>query len=286
MVALDGSEKELRALSVAVALADIADADVHLVRVVRPVSQRTLAQAELLGVDAASVSDRPAVEREVAETALRLSADTEHPITWAVLEGSDVADALIQHATVRGSRAVVMGTRAASSVGLVLVGSVADRVMRECPRPVVLVPPGAAYMQGKRIHFRRILVPFDGSALAERCVDFLLSLPRASELELVLIEAARAADTIANAERQLRVVAERVRARGAAAEVRVTKSDNPVKALAAAVREFLVEMIAMSTRGEGGLERLVVGSVAQGVVRIAEVPVLVLTPAMLAAVGS
>jgi len=39
----------------------------------------------------------------------------------------------------------------------------------------------------------------------------------------------------------------------------------------------------MSTRGEGGLRRLILGSVAEGVVRAGEVPVLLLTPAMLAA---
>jgi nucleotide-binding universal stress UspA family protein len=41
-------------------------------------------------------------------------------------------------------------------------------------------------------------------------------------------------------------------------------------------------MIAMSTRGAGGLGRLVLGSVAQGVLRASELPVLLLTPRILA----
>lgn len=44
-----------------------------------------------------------------------------------------------------------------------------------------------------------------------------------------------------------------------------------------AIRGDLVEFIAMSTRGEGGLRRLMLGSVAEHVVRHSEVPVLLVT---------
>jgi nucleotide-binding universal stress UspA family protein len=125
------------------------------------------------------------------------------------------------------------------------------------------------------------LVPLDGSALAARSLDYMLALPRATEVEFVLIAVALAADTRANAEKRLQVFADRVRERGAAVEVRVIKSDDAAKTIAEGVRELTVEMIAMSTRGAGGVSRLVLGSVAQGVVRAAEVPVLLITPAML-----
>jgi nucleotide-binding universal stress UspA family protein len=282
IVALDGSDKEPRALPVAVALADLAEGGIHLVRVIRAASERMAAQAALLAVDQAAMLGRPDAEQQVAETARRLTvAATKHAITWDVVEGEDVVHELIRQARERDARAVVMGTRAPTSVGLALAGSVADRVMRECPKPVVLVPPGAAHLRGKRMQIGRVLVPLDGSALAARSLDYMLSLPRATELEFVLIAVALAADTRANAEKRLQVFADRVRERGAAVEVRVIKSDDAAKTIAEGVRELTVEMIAMSTRGEGGFSRLVLGSVAQAVVRAAEVPVLLITPAML-----
>jgi nucleotide-binding universal stress UspA family protein len=58
----------------------------------------------------------------------------------------------------------------------------------------------------------------------------------------------------------------------------VVEADEPAEAIAATVREALVELIAMSTRGAGGLRRFVLGSVAEGVVRASEVPVMLLTP--------
>jgi hypothetical protein len=44
---------------------------------------------------------------------------------------------------------------------------------------------------------------------------------------------------------------------------------------------MLIDAIAMSTRGRSGLRRLMLGSVAEGVVRASEVPVLLVTPANL-----
>jgi nucleotide-binding universal stress UspA family protein len=44
-----------------------------------------------------------------------------------------------------------------------------------------------------------------------------------------------------------------------------------------AIRKDLIELIAMSTRGESGLRRLVLGSVAEQVVRHSEIPVLLVT---------
>jgi nucleotide-binding universal stress UspA family protein len=61
----------------------------------------------------------------------------------------------------------------------------------------------------------------------------------------------------------------------------VLVNGNPVPVIIEALRELLCDLIAMSTRGQSGLRRLVVGSVAQGVVAASEVPVLLVTPASL-----
>lgn len=290
MVPLDGSEKDARALAVASALADLSDAGLHLVHVVEPAER---------GTDEMDMAARAVAEERLAASAARLTADTQHRPTWEVLDGSGVVEELVRHAAMRNALAVVMGTRAPNAVGRLLVGSVADRVVRECRKPVVLVPPGAAFMAGKRVRFGRVLVPVDGSALAEKALEFLLQLPRTNELEYVLLEVVppvgvdvQPSDILlggsrsrraAEAEERLDALAERVRARGVTTvEVQVAEAAHPAEAITEAVRDCLVEMIAMSTRGASGLQRLVLGSVAEGVVRASEVPVLLLTPAALA----
>ena len=288
LVPLDGSEKDARALAVALALAELSGAPLRLIHV--------LEQPD--GTESDRTTQGTA-EQRLAERAGSLVAGPHVAITWDVLTSEDVVDAVVRHATEHDVLAVVMGTRAPNLAGRMLAGSVADRVMRECPRPVVLVPPGTAYMAGKRIRHGRVLVPLDRSALAEQALDFLLRLRHANALEYVLltvvppepvsravgaVTAEVASAELRTAERHLQAVAARARAHGATTiETQVVERADPAATIAGAVRGCLVEMIVMSTRGAGGLRRLVLGSVAEAVVRASEVPVLLLTPASLAA---
>jgi nucleotide-binding universal stress UspA family protein len=282
MVALDGSEKGERALSVALALSELAEAGVHLVRVVPPESGRISNQAELIGVDPAAAHGRRDVEEELKRSVAYLTTRTRQPVSWQVLDGADVASLLIRVAEARTAKAVVLGTRAARGAGLAFVGSVADRVMRECPQPVVLVPPGAADLRERSVELARVLVPLDGSALSDRSTDLLLGLPQTLELEFVFVGVVHNPEDVAFVKQRLQAVADRFRGRSSGATGRVILSGDAANAIVSAVREFLVDMIVMSTRGEGGLRRLILGSVAEGVVRAADVPVLLLTPTMLA----
>ena len=282
MVALDGSEKDARALAVAAALAELAGTGLHLLRVFDTPVEGLSGRAGALGVAEAVGELRDAMRRALAGTADELAANTGQPLTWQILDGADVPGVLMREAAERDVRLVVMGTRAAGAAGRALRGSVADRVMRESPRPVVLVPPGADRLRDKRIQVGRVLVPLDGSPLAAGAVDYLLALPGADRLEYVLVEVVPPRGdgrATAEAEQRLDEAAARVRARGApAVEVAVLAASQPAEAIVGSVREALVDLIVMSTRGTGGLRRMVLGSVAEGVIRSSEVPVMLLTP--------
>ena len=127
---------------------------------------------------------------------------------------------------------------------------------------------------------KTILVPLDGSGLAERVLPFAVRLARAGDGRLVLLRAARARARPGRPEQELDAVAEQLRAYGIAAEARVS-DDDPAAAILGAARETRADLIAMSTHGRGGLGRWLYGSVADQVLRQAEVPVL-LVPAVAA----
>jgi nucleotide-binding universal stress UspA family protein len=288
LVPLDGSEKDARALAVAAALAELSGAALYLVHVL----DHPAPEAETDG------ARQRAADRRLEESAGSLATRSSVEVNWGVLTSGDVVGDLLRQATMRDVLAVVMGTRAPNVAERVLAGSVADRVIHECTRPVVLVPPGTAYMAGKHIRFGRVLVPLDGSKLAEQALDFFLRLRHANALEYVLLTVVpppharrvAGADPGVSGSAELRAteswleqVAARGRAHGAATiETRLVESTNPAEAITAAVRGCLVEMIVMSTRGLTGLRRLMLGSVAEAVIRASEMPVLLLTPAMLA----
>jgi nucleotide-binding universal stress UspA family protein len=270
LVPIDGSEKDARALAVAADLARLADASLTVVRVRDAGTAPTSAEVEHAILDA------------VRSAAGRVGLAVSRGVACEVLDADDVPAALLAKADAMSAAAVVMATRAPQAIGRAIHGSVADRIVREATQPVMLVPPGADFLGGHDVRLRRVLVPVDGSDASLTVLAHLLAFANARELDLVLFRVvpptfghsrAEAAETTLN---ELVV---RVRTRGATAEARVVEAEDPAATIAAAIRQDLVDFIAMSTRGAGGVERLVFGSVATAVVRASEVPVLLVTPA-------
>jgi nucleotide-binding universal stress UspA family protein len=132
-----------------------------------------------------------------------------------------------------------------------------------------------------RLELRRLLVPLDGSTLSEAILPVAEGLTRAHVAELLLLrvlEGQRVRDHEVelehDAQRYLEATAERLHGRGLRHVRRVLWHGEPEQAIVnAAVRER-VQLVAMSTHGRSGLDRLRFGSVAEAVVRRAPVPVL------------
>ena len=202
-------------------------------------------------------------------------------LTCDVLDGDDVPNALLEQAERVNATALVMATRAPQAIDRAIHGSVADRVVRTGSRPVILVPPRTDYMATRDVHLRRGLVPVDGSTTALSVVDHLLALRNAHELDLLLLQVVPPEpnhERAQESEQKLTALVERFQARGVKADVRVVEAGNPAVVIVQAIRQDLVDFIAMTTRGAGGIVRTVLGSVATAVVRSSEVPVLLVTP--------
>jgi nucleotide-binding universal stress UspA family protein len=174
-------------------------------------------------------------------------------------------------------------------------------VRREATVPVVLVPP-AAGDPGRSTGalgpapLWRGLVPLDGSRAARFAVDAVRSLDRAGTIELVLVEVQvprlltgmsapeTLRDPLAGERREsdalggLEAVATERRGDGRAVRARVVTDARPADAILAVASEERVDLIAMTTRGRTGVARFAIGSVADAIVRRADVPVLLVTP--------
>jgi nucleotide-binding universal stress UspA family protein len=135
-----------------------------------------------------------------------------------------------------------------------------------------------------------ILVPLDGSSLAERALPFAIRISRATGARLLLVrtglagrlmnlneEATAALAAAQQAEQDLTGVAERLQASGVQAEVHV-HLDDATRTIVRVARDCGAGLIVMTTHGRSGLGRWVYGSIAEQVLRRAPVPVL-LVPA-------
>ncbi len=141
--------------------------------------------------------------------------------------------------------------------------------------------------------YQRILVPIDGSDTAGRALQEALKLGNsAALLRLVyVVEDVYALDAEGYAfidyaalqqaarrtgERTLALAAEKVQQSGKRAESALLETDGQRIAVVieGEARRWQADLIVIGTHGRSGLSRLLLGSVAEGVVRVASVPVL------------
>ena len=134
-----------------------------------------------------------------------------------------------------------------------------------------------------------VLVPLDGSRLAEGALAPAIGLGRAGA-KLVLLRAVETHGTpfVDPAEAQVAVMEEAenylaaasMRARGAGATDVETSVwyGPPVESIVEAAHFRKAELIVMSTHGRSGLGRLMLGSVAESVLRATSTPILMLRP--------
>lgn len=144
-------------------------------------------------------------------------------------------------------------------------------------------------------------MPLDGSATGEQVLPFAFALgqpararytllhvinPSAQAQSALQIELPEDADDAAEiaqqrvraAERYLHSVAERLRADQANVETRIVIEPQAAAAILNEAQDGEDSVIALATHGRGGVARLLLGSVADKVVRGANVPVLLYRP--------
>ncbi len=143
--------------------------------------------------------------------------------------------------------------------------------------------------------YQRLLIPLDGSELAEQAlaqvdhvaaVDARITLLQVVHPPLPVIAAEMAVPlpTVSSeelrqeAEAYLQTIAARLRERVRDVHTAVVEGDAVAETIVHYAREHGYDLILMSTHGRGGLSRLVFGSVAEAVVRHAPCPVLVVRP--------
>ena len=290
LVPLDGSDLAERALTVAAELARRGGSALRLVHVHLPVAANPIHVEGLPVIDEHFRSlGRDHEQAYLERVRDRLAAGVSTSV--ALLDGPP-ATTLADDARTKGAGLIVMTTHGRGGIERALLGSVADELVRISPVPLLLVRDGRG---GVSSHFRRIVVPLDGSPLSERILEHALYLAHSDlPAELVLINvvqppprgnwagnAPSEGDTAPheeNARRYLDGVARRLTAAGARVQASVLVSADVASAVVNFARDENADVIALATHGRSGLRRLALGSVADRVVRTTTTPVLVVRP--------
>ena len=124
-----------------------------------------------------------------------------------------------------------------------------------------------------------ILVPFDGSARAERAFPHAIALARAGGAQVILLHVRTAAGGVVRTVADLTVAADALRDSGVTVEPEVYDADRDEigRAICQAALEWQAEVIVMATHGWSDPGRLLYGGVVDEVLRQATVPVLLVS---------
>jgi nucleotide-binding universal stress UspA family protein len=279
LVPLDGSALAERALAVAATLAARLQSDLHLVHVHR---ERVVDEMATYGLSGAAA--REAAEAYIRGSVDRVRGDQGGKVSGSVLDGS-AAGAIVAHAQAIGSDLIVMASHGRTGASRFWLGSVADAVMRSATVPVLLLRGGDGPTAGPL--FEHILVPLDGSELAEAVLPHAVALAKLGEARLHLLQVEERAEDLrlsvwglaqqepddlprrlANADRYLHHVVARIEPELSSATVSVEArgAHRVGEAIAQVAVEHETDLIAMATHGRGA-SRLLIGSVADKVIR-------------------
>lgn len=292
LVPLDGTPYSEQALPVAMAVARRTGARVRLARVREPV-----APEDVWFGDPASPDARADEGRAIARVADEMTA-TGIPVEHALLDGP-VVETLVRHAKEVAADLVVMTTHGRGPLSRAVLGSVADPLARHLTVPTLLVrpaePAGPDPGHGRPAPARHLLVALDGSKEAEAMLPRAVELGEAMGARFTLL---RVVDHLTAydfhptgvvlpypeefitqplrdaATAYLERVAAPLRGRGLNVQTQVTLHPDPAAAILEKAHTLGCDLIALESHGRSGLGRLVIGSVAEGVVRHGTTPVL------------
>lgn len=312
LVPLDGSARAERALPIAGRIARARGASLLLVRVV----------ADLIDMGAymapSATLDQGLVDREMEDARAYLASlaqryrDTGVKVATQVEMGTPTQTllGLISANQVDG---VIIGSHGRSGLARWALGSVAQAIVRHSTAPVLLLRqqgPALDDDHDLRVGLLRVLIPLDGSALAESALEPALILGEiaangddfeAHVARVIPFLSAPDNDSLreaARAEAQAYVdrIARQVTATGnthahittsviteldvADALARLTRSGELVTG---ATTSDGFDLLAMATHGRTGLPRLAMGSVTERVVSATTLPALIIRPARIAA---
>lgn len=305
LVPLDGSQRAERALPVAARIARASQGTVVLLQVVNismqygsPLAPTTYSP-EMLDTEETGARDYLTV---MAQSDTLAGVPTEIQV-----ETGSPALAILDAATSRHADLIVISSHGRTGLARWVLGSVAHHVVRQSPVPVFVLRehgPSPAEPHPDTEHLFRVLVPLDGSTLAEVALEpavqlaAALTAPAEGALHLVLVLLPYEADAdympealaMRGAKSYLSGIVERLRAEHPGLHVTWTVTaqlDVTAAILRVAEQGDDTEgagvfggcdVIAMATHGYGGLKRWMIGSITERVLQAAKLPLLIVRP--------
>jgi len=307
LVPLDGSALAEHALSLGLRIARCSGASLTLLRVVNSLDEMTYLSRGSAIMDLTNVIAREHAEAEAYLKKIASRSDLAGlEVITHVVDGNP-AQSILSEARTYAMDLIIMCSHGDAGLKRWMFGSVSLHVARHSAIPVFVLRPGAdgavtlAQMTGQL----RIMVPLDGSTLAEEIITpaialtTALSAPQPGALHLASVvpfftaETADELDQVVKAAQEYLVsIEQQLRQREDTADLTITSSVTILADVAHALVELAETgkgmeqikdfagcgVIAMSTHGRSGIMHWMMGSIAERVLASTRLPMLIVRP--------
>ena len=218
-------------------------------------------------------------------------------VSFAVEEGR-AAEVIIAKAVADKATLITMATHGRSGINRWLLGSVAEKVLRGSTNPLLLVRAKAEAKAEGEATLKSIVVPLDGSEVAESVLPAVLEMAKKLNIEIVLFRAFNVPYSVfggvrdhiaivdellggikAEAHDYLEKQTEELKKQGANKVSYVLKQGTSADQIISLGRKTPDNLIAMCTHGWSGVKGWVLGSITETVVRHSGDPVLIIRAA-------
>jgi nucleotide-binding universal stress UspA family protein len=208
----------------------------------------------------------------------------------AVRTGEAPAPVINEYAHEEGIDLIVLGTHGHRGLKRMFMGSVAEEVIRSCTCPVYCIRQKDDHAPPVRMP-NKILVPTDFSEFTPRAISAAKRLSmNGSQLHIVhviedLVPPAiygleyptyhdMSAEVEKHAQKELGNLAAGIMAEGVTVNTALL-SGYPASAITDYANDADIDLIVLTTHGRSGIERLLLGSVTEKVLRTSDIPVLI-----------
>jgi nucleotide-binding universal stress UspA family protein len=199
--------------------------------------------------------------------------------TKLVVKKYQAVRAIVDTAVAEGSDLILMATRGGSKVERWAMGGVTEQVLRMSPLPVLVVR--SRTVLPRQGHVRRVIVPVDGSRLAETAVPWSGKLAKLLKAKVVFLHVypqgpaafrTRIQENYDALQTRMKTACAALARAGVRASFNLQRGDAADRILAFSDAN---DLIVTTTHGAGGFKRWIVGSVAEKLIHDASIPVLV-----------
>ncbi len=292
LLTTDLSPNSEAAVPFAVALAKQSGGTIHVFHAFEDEAGMALSSGIVIGTSAWLASVHKRREQKLIEFAESLGARAGVNVTHACVNGHPANEA-VKYARNVHADLIVISTHGRTGISHLFLGSVAEKVARLSPIPVLTVRPGETVPD--QFQLKAILVPTDFSANAEATMPYAVELAKQHGAKIILAHVIENSTYYNDStwsegigpdvEQWMESIeAEGKKKLAEAAAMLASKSEVDVTAvlkcgcahekICAIASEQKADLMVMSTHGYTGFSHLAHGSVAERVLRSCSVPVL------------